>query len=414
MAAGLCVSFVAQALLARVLEPELFGKYIFILSWIMVAALLGKAGQEWVVLKAVPVFLQHNQWPEIRFIVERAFKNVAQRATIWAACLVSFGLVLGFIPTPSLAAGSFALVIVLALAEMRKSWLLAHRAIWLSEAPESIVKSLVLLGAALLLLSSGQVVSPEWLLWLNVAATALTAFIATALFMRLYAPNLLRVTPHPVDSRDHILVSRGMWLSTAANIILSSADVIAVGIFHGPVITGIYAVSSRIAALAGAPNTVLMRVTAPLMSAAAGSANFDEVRRISAGYVAITAASSLAIFVVVQFVGEWIIHPLFGAHYLSAKEAAKILIFGQVAVALMGPSGLFMAFSGGALQSAFLSMASAVLGLLLLAILTPLFGPNGAAAAAATALIFKSLVSAVWVRRKFGIDTTFLALRPRS
>lgn len=410
IAVGLVAAFLAQALFARVVGPEVFGVYIYALTWASAAALLAKGGQEWVLLKVLPRCINEGKWGQIRFTVERAFAIVARRAVFLGAILAVLGVIEGRVPNWSILSAAVALVITLALAELRRSWALAHREIWLSDAPESIVKSLILLAVAFLLASSERTLNPAILLWANVAATGLTALAATAVLLWMRAPSLLRSVAEPVDTSDHDSVARGMWLSTAANIILRSADVIVVGIVTDPETTAIYAVASRIAVLAAAPTIVLQRVAAPLMSAAAGVGDNAEIRRVSRGYVALTTAASIAILLFILVAGEQAIGTLFGADYLEAEIAAKILLFGHVGIALIGPAGLLMAVAGGQSQSAVISACSAAIGLLLLAVLTPEFGPIGAAAATSFALVFKSLASAIWVWRKTGIHTTFLAM----
>lgn len=410
IAVGLVVTFLAQALLARIVGPEVFGVYIYALTLASTAALLAKGGQEWVLLKFVPRCIPKAEWGQIRFTVERAFSIVARRAILWAALLALIAVATGRVPNWSLLAAAVALVVILALAELRRSWALAHGAVWLSDAPESIVKSLVLLAVAWALVSSERVLNPATLLWANVAATGLTSLAATAVLLWMKAPDVLRSVSEPVDTKDHDSVSSGMWLATAANIILRSADVIVVGLVTDPVITGIYAVASRIAALAAAPSMVLQLVAAPLMSAAAGAGDYIEIRRVSRGYVALTTAASVAVLLFILVAGEHAIGTLFGAAYLDAEIAAKILLFGNIGIALIGPAGLLMAVSGGQKQSAVISGCSAAIGLLLLAVLTPKFGPIGAAAATSFALVFKSLASAAWVWRKTRVNTTFLAL----
>lgn len=410
IAVGLVVSFLAQALFARIVGPEVFGVYIYALTWASGAALLAKGGQEWVLLKVVPSCIQEGAWGQIRFTVERAFAIVARRAVFLAALLAVLGVASGRLSNWSILAVAFALVVTLALAELRRSWALAHREIWLSDAPESIVKSLVLLVVALGFASSGQALNPVTLLWVNVAATGLTALLATVVLLWVRAPDIMRSIAEPVDTSDYDSVARGMWLATAANIVLRSADVIVVGIVMDPETTAIYAVASRIAALAAAPSIVLQRVATPMMSAAAAVGDNAEIRRISRAYVALTTAASVTILLLVLVAGEHAIGALFGGAYLEAELAAKILLFGHVAIALIGPAGLLMAVSGGQTESAVISACSAAIGLLLLAVLTTEFGPIGAAAAMSFALILKSFASAVWVWRTTGVHTTFLAM----
>jgi len=408
---GMACLFLSQALMARFMGPDSFGSYSYFMTWITVAALLAKAGHEWVLLKAVPAKIRLHRIGEIRFLVIRAIKAVSVRATLAAAILLALALVVGRtegLDAQVMMAGSL-LVIVLALAEIRRSLALAYGAIWLAEAPENIIKSgiLILVAASVALTGS---IAPQAMLWANLAITLFTSMGATIVFVRWREKDILSLPSIEIETRSHDDLMRSMWVTNFLNIILKNADILIIGMITDFASTGIYIAATRVAALAAAPVMVLDRIVAPPIAEAAELGDYKRVRASSWEY---SILSTSACFILVLFMcvfGDHFISILFGNRYDGALLVTWILLIGHAANALTGPTGVLLSMSGAHRILVFIAIIGAALYLALLFVLAPKYLALGAASAFAVTHTAKALMQAFFVKRRLGINPTIFHL----
>lgn len=410
---GMACLFLSQSLMARFMGPDTFGSYSYFMTWITVAALLAKAGHEWVLLKAVPAKLRLHKIGEIRFLVGRAITAVCTRASLAAAILLTFALLIGRtrgLDAQVMTAGAF-LVVILALAEIRRSLALAYGAIWLAETPENIVKSvaLVLVAAIAALMNS---ITPSVMLWANLAATLLTSAGAAIIFVRWKEREIISVTSVPIETGSHDDLMRSMWITNFLNIILKNADILIIGMITDFASTGIYVAASRVAALAAAPVMVLDRVVAPPIAEAMEMGDYVRVRSSSWEYSILSTAASVTLVLFMCVWGDNFISTLFGNQYSGALLVTWVLLIGHVANALTGPTGVLLSMSGFHRILVVTAMIGAVLYIALLYVLAPKYLALGAAGAFAATHAAKALMQAFFVKRYLGINPTIFHLGP--
>jgi O-antigen/teichoic acid export membrane protein len=408
---GMAFLFLGQAFLARLMGPGSFGTYSYFMTWITVAALLAKAGHEWVLLKAVPGRIRFKRPGEIRFLVVRAVKAVALRAAFAASILIVLALAVGRdrgLNIYVMTAGSL-LIVALAIAEIRRALALAYGAIWIAETPENIVKSVFLvLIAAALALSGG--VSPDAMLWANLIVTFLASSMAALIFIRLRARDILSSAVVHVETREHDDLMRSMWVTNFLNIFLRNADVLIIGALTDFASTGIYIAATRVASLAAAPVMVLDRIVAPPIAEAAELGDHARLTSSSWEYAIL---STVASFALVVFIGGWgshFISILFGNKYEDALILTWILLIGHAANALTGPTGVLLSMAGSHRILVLIAGIGAVIYVALLYLLVPQYLVVGAATAFAITHTAKAIMQVFFVRRRLGINPTIFRL----
>lgn len=405
---GMIFSFLATAIVARLVGPAVFGDYIFFLTWISVAALISKSGHEWVLLKILPGRIKEGSVGQIFYILKKAFTAVILRACFSAAVLGSLAFFSGHWSRPGSVALSLGLVIVLAISELRRSWALAYQATWFSDAPENIAKSILLAGAVYIFTILGLEVSSYNLLIINIVATLGTAILASWLFITFYEPNILKTKSEKFNEKNADVkgVVNAMSFSTLANISIRNLDLMILGLVVDANSVGYYAAASRIALLAAGPIMVLDRVIAPGIAEAAESKNFLKTNIIVKRFIIL--AVSGAIFILLTFVsfGDYLINTIFGREYNESIMIAIMIMIGNLVAALAGPAGVVMILGGAHSQSAMISITTAMTNLTLLLVLIPLYGVFGAAIATGASISIKAIASAFMVQRCLGVNTS--------
>lgn len=411
--AGLFFSMLSTILLARIAGPAEFGTYIYALAWISAAAIMSKAGHEWVLLKGIPELRARNELSQIRSMLQSCFTAVFLRSLLFSTILVCAVLLFETDVEPAILLSSALLVVVLALAELRRSWALSYHAIWLSDAPESIVKSIVLVAIAYALSRDSGNVPAGALITANLLVTVATASMATIAFIALKEPQLMSTPATPVIKGQYGTVAANMWISNCVNILLRSADIMVVGALTDAVSTGIYAAASRLAMLAVAPVMVLDRLVAPMISQQFEQGDMLALRKTIRGHVALTSLSSLLLFGVFLTIGSELLAGIVGPAYDDALPLIQILMLGNVVLSVMGPAGIVLAVTGGDRTSRNIAVTSALISLALLMVLTPAFGVKGAAFAATTSIGMKASLLAFYARKAIACHTSVLVFMER-
>ena len=90
---------------------------------------------------------------------------------------------------------------------------------------------------------------------------------------------------------------------------------------------------------------------------------------------------------------------LFGAEFVRAEPAFRILLISVFLLSAFGPAGSFLSMTGKAHVNAWTAVGTMPVAALLMALLIPQFGAMGAALATSAALSLRVLIQLVVMRR---------------
>ena len=121
-------------------------------------------------------------------------------------------------------------------------------------------------------------------------------------------------------------------------------------------------------------------------------------------------AYSLPVFLFIFVWGEWVLG-WFGDAFVSGYGILAVLCLGQMVISLTGPVGFLMSMTGYQRQAAWVIGATALLNIVLNALLISLMGMIGAAVATAIVISLRSIVLSVLVKKKLRISATALPVR---
>lgn len=190
-----------------------------------------------------------------------------------------------------------------------------------------------------------------------------------------------------IDAKELLLFSMPLFGMSFLGFIISWIDTVMLGIFKNTTDVGLYGAAHTIAILIVMPITAINLIYLPVASNMYAQGLTLEIKR---GFAVITkwlcSATTPALLIVVLF-PETILSTLFGDSYAIADNALRILVLGYFVRNLFGPSDALMIALGEVHFVMWSTLVAAFMNISLNLILIPPFGIEGAAIAAAVALV---------------------------
>ena len=176
---------------------------------------------------------------------------------------------------------------------------------------------------------------------------------------------------------------------------------------------GLYRVAAQFAMVFSLVSSGLFSTYATLISAAYHTGNKAEVARLAGNATKLSAALTAvpgAIFLIFskQVMG------VVGVEFEAGATLLRVLVVGQIAIALASPAGLVLALTGHPRVNLTFTAISAGAMLLLLPAVAHAMGAVGVAVFVSLALVGQNLAAHLCVRRLEGIDALFGRLIDRT
>lgn len=410
---GAALLLLIEMLVARLLGVAEFGHYALVSAWVYVLGLVGTLGLNHVLLKNVAAYLATEDWAALRGLLRRTFLwagtaagalVVAGLVVLWLleSCCIDAGLFR--VTLPGLLALPFVVLSYLRQATLRGFGLIGRALL-----PDFVLRPVVflgLLGAAVW--GCAATLDATTVLTLNLAALAL-AFAVGLFWQRRARPAPLHDTPPTYRDREWLALALPMFLIVGLNLISSRIDVILLGLLSTSENVGAYAAASRIADVIVFGLASANAIAAPLIAGLHAAGKREElqtlVKSAARGILAFTLPLALGVLVF----GREIL-ALFGDGFAAGYPVLAILVAGQLVNALAGPVGFLMTMTGAHRAAVKIVASSALLNLVLNAVLIPLFGMLGAAVATAISTATWNLLMLNYVKQTLALDPFALRL----
>lgn len=412
--AGMGVGFLLQIVLARLLGLHEYGLFLYLSTWVTVLSLLCIRGFDAGALRYIPQYLARSQ---LRALA--GFMRFARRRTLSAS--IALGVVLLLAVTVSAATGGLDDVAAYVMAvlllpvtvhlQLNAYFLLGLRRTTTAQALQLIARPALLAGgAAAIYYASVAAPKAGEVLLVAVLATGLVAMTEAWAVRR--AAHLDHVADPEEDADSGwAQTAWSLLLITLGQQILTSGDLLIVGMFLSPSDAGVYGAAAKLATLVGFATMSINLVLAPAISDLYHRGERELLQRavivmtrVALGYAILAAA-------VLILAGERLLD-LFGAGFDRGYWILVVLAMGQLVMAVNGAVGFLMTMTGH--HDAALVVvgfaAAAMVGLSFF--LLPSWGTLGVAAAASLALALRSALLGRFVWRQLHISA--LPLDPRT
>ncbi|MGK7294704.1 MAG: lipopolysaccharide biosynthesis protein [Candidatus Wenzhouxiangella sp. M2_3B_020] len=210
-----------------------------------------------------------------------------------------------------------------------------------------------------------------------------------------YAPRRLMTDALPI------------FATRVSDLVVKHSGVLVLGFVASPALVGGFFVAERLAQLAALPMLVIGAVIQPWLASAHAAGDRAGLQQVVTQAIHTALWPTLAGAVVIQ-AAAGVLLGLFGEGFVDAAPILAVLMLAHIVAAVLGPNPQILIMSGRPGTAFRISATSAVLHIVLLAVLVPAFGAIGAAWAT---LVSTAVAggAALWiVRSRLGLRSSIL------
>jgi O-antigen/teichoic acid export membrane protein len=394
---GLGLTFAAQVILARWLSTEDYGTYRYVVNIGTIAMLFAAMGVPQILVRGIAgASARTNSAAEI-------FGYVEASRYVYAGC-VAIVLALGAAALAVLHGrvsekifGGLCLLLLLVPFD-----LLAGR-------PATILRGLKRVAAALMcdniVIPLGLIVfaSAFWLAGAEGVMPAIATEILAAATSLIFGTLVLRKwlktrvpAETPLRTRLRSIVKDSVWLALASPLSQLSRylDVLILGIFAPMSEVALYAVASRVAALASFGLRASAPVTGPLIAERFAHGDMPGVEKVAFLAAAMSTIYAVGFLTILLLAGHLILG-LFGAEYPGALPLLLIMTAGYVVNATVGGVAQLLVMTRHQKAYVMRVVAAVCVNAILNLILIPPYGAFGAAYATLAAQLVMAAINAI-------------------
>ena len=420
LAVGAGLTCMAQLVTARIIGPDSYGVYAYVLAWVTLLGYFSTLGFHVSLLRFVPAYQAKEQWALARGVIQ--YSECATAGTAISIVLIGVCGVIALHGSlrPELALSfllGIAAVPFLALQLISASIVRAFGGIIAALAPERVVRDGLLLAIV------------AAVFWGNLyrfdATLAMGAMLLSSIVMLGLVRILLRrLRPPALDHAKPAYTAKNWWRPTLpltvmmiADNLISRSAVIALGLTGNTRDAGIFAAALSIATVTALPRMAVATAFAPTVSALFALGDQAGLQSLSAkaAWLSLlgTACTAIPLLLLAQPLLTW-----FGPDFMPGAPIVKILVLSQMLAAACGPQQHLITMTGheraGAVILA-LCAGSSFAGCLL--IIDP-FGITGAALATALTLVGWNVAMGIFIHKTLhlvpGLVVSFKAMPGRN
>lgn len=407
---GVVLSFFMFSALARVMSQENFGIFSMIFSSLLLLTAVLSLGRREVVERFIPRVLAMDQPHQAQDLASEGWRTIG-RST--AAFLV-FGLcvcgVLWFsnvgLSHDQLKAilGASILLTATIAAEFQLHILRGHGKLGMAILPRDVIWRLMSFILVLpFLFMEIELSAPQAVILLGLCLTVVVIGQALA------NPEIafLNALKAPPLGPDIARAARLLYVPHVLNTGFPNAVPIIVGLFIAPVESGILFIVQRVAMLLQMPHMASRAIAINMISGQYAKGNIAGIQTQISRLTSLISIASLIGLLIVVLLGNYILS-IFGHSYSSNNDILVIVCIGKVLATIFGPVGVVAEVAG---HEKFYSRSLIVansLSIIMLAILTFLFGVYGAAWAFSVHALLYNMPIWIFIRKKRLPDTSIV------
>lgn len=410
---GTGITFGFHVMLSRILGPNAYGNYVYVIIWVNILALIGMCGFGTASMRFLAVYTEKKQWNLLKGFLRKS--TLVSLSVSIGMMVVLGGVLWAFKATMSASLfrafqfGLFLLPIFvyfnLSLAHLRG----LRRAV-IAELLFTSIRPVLIVSIILLFFHAMANSKPSAANTLLCESFVICALIWVALNARqkVMSPSI-RSVPSAFRSREWLGVSFPMLLLAIFHMINSRADIVVIGFFWRSSDVAIYNAANKIATLASFGLIAINNVLAPTIA----QLN-DQEEKLKLQYnVKLSAWASVVLGAPIVS-GIVLLKPylfgLFGPSYLAGDIPLTILLLCQVINILAGPVGILLTMTTHHLAATKMMGISAIINLGLNFGLVPRFGITGAAVATGLSTLIWNVTMLILVVSKLKINPTIFRM----
>ncbi len=402
--------FFISVFLARLLGVADYGGYIYVMAWVGLLGVPAILGLSSLLTRAVAVYETQSAWGLMSGLLRWANRTVL---------VVSLGLALLAAGAAGILAEYFEPQILLtfwlalfilplrALMGLRLATMRGLHHVVTGQLPERIIQPLLLIafvGGAYLFLGKG--LNPPWVVGMSAIATGVAFLIGTLLLLKII-PQALKEASPVYETRTWARSALPLLFISGVYVINNRTDILMLGAIQGTELVGLYNVANRGALLVVFVLLAVNAALGPTIASLYAKGDINRLQRVITKSARVIFFASLPIVVGLIIFGHWFLL-IFGQEFTQGQAALTILSASQLVNAATGSVSLLLIMTGHERDVAVSVGISAMVNIILNAILIPLWGVEGAAAATASSRVIWNLLLVVLAYKRLGIYSTAL------
>jgi O-antigen/teichoic acid export membrane protein len=338
---GMALLFVMHVVLGRLLGPQDYGIFSFVLALTNVLVVIAGLGWPNAVTRFFAQYIEQHEWHLLNGIFRRSFQITAG----WSILLSLIAWLFSFLPGLSerIVVGVRFTAFLLPLytfIKLRTGAFRGLQRVWISIVLELIIFPLLVVVGALVLSATSITIA----LW-NYIGSGVLVFIIGTVWLSASMPSQSKESQPEFQTKFWLRVSIPMMLGVIGAVVMDQIDVLLVGTLIGANATGLFGAAERLARLNAFVLNAVTVIATPMLSAAYHGKrlkDFDAILRASTLWATLGA---LPLFVaMVIWPGQLL--SFFGADYVDAAPLLRTLAVGQFVNAAAGPVGFTLLMTG--------------------------------------------------------------------
>ncbi|MBB4267384.1 oligosaccharide flippase family protein [Roseospira visakhapatnamensis] len=411
--AGVALVLVWTLILVRLLGPEDYGRYVYVLSITFFVSLVGGLG-----LPTVSSYYVARYRRTARRTRLRAFLLLATGVTIVGPLLGTVAIWLWVTLAGGTAFQPFDLAAVLAFsvgAALVQLYTLTNRALertTVAAYGEQVLQRVLAFACIGVPVYLGVTATPNLALYGNViGALGAAAVMATAAFRRVGRGAITTVAARRCVSLSPRWMRRAvtMMVTPVFFLVLSETDILMLGAFATPAAVGIYHVARRISGFMTFFYTAVVAVGLHRFVGAHMEQDVARLRTLVRGMGLLGLIPAVGLWLVFLLFGPWLLG-IFGPEMAAGYTVLMIIATTFLLEMAMGPATELLMMTGHERPVSRINMVFAVVNVGLNAALVPPFGMEGAAVASALAILPWKVTLMVVAWRTLGVATVAFPL----
>lgn len=415
---GAGLTWLAQLVTARIIGPDSYGAYAYVLAWVMLLGYFSTLGFHVSLLRFVPAYQSRKEWSLMRGVIRYAQGRAAATAVsifligvCWVGLQDSLRHELALTFLLGMASVPFLALHLIGAAVVR-----AFGGIVTALAPERIVRDGLLLG----------IVAAAY--WLGVQRLDATLAMGATLFSSIVMLGLVSIflrrrRPLALTNAEPEYLAKDWWRPTLpltvimiADNVMSRSAILALGLAGSTRNAGVFAAAYSMSCVTALPRMAVATAFAPTVSALYTQGDQVRLQSLSAKATGLsflgTACVAVPLLILARPLLAW-----FGRDFVVGAPVVTILVLGQVFAAACGPQQHLITMTGHERAGAVMLAVCASLSFVSCLLVIDPFGITGAAVAMTLALVAWNVAMSIFILRALhlapGMTASFKAMPGR-
>jgi O-antigen/teichoic acid export membrane protein len=405
------LGFVVAATLARTLNAADFGIYSYVYALVVLMAMPAEFGLSALVVRETAKADVRSDWGLMLGVWRWATRAVGFLAGGFAVigCVVAW-IFAERIGAAELATFAWGLLLVpmMALGNLRGAALQGLRHVVAGQLPEVVLRPtffLALLAIFMLLLDRHRTLTSEISMGLHVLAAAMSFGVGAYLLIRARPAGLVACRNPTYETRAWLTSTIPLALMGGMLIVNQQVGIIVLGMFRPVEEVGIYKIVMQTGMLTIFGMQAVNTVVGPHFSRLHSQGDKVRLQALARMSARVSLLFALPVLIVCVIWGEWLLGFVFGSRFAEGYVALVILAAGYCFSVAAGLANLLLNMTGHERDTAHGVFVAVIVNAALTLALTPTWGMNGAAAAAAASLIVWKVQLWIAAKRRLGLQT---------